>query len=76
MLLKRVKLKRNVIDSFTKIDRKTIIFRRVPKINAACFEAPYVIDKRCKYNSDCPIMYTCSIINKENYKNFIYIPTV
>lgn len=91
MLLKRVVIKKGIIDNFINPIRKTIIFRRVPGVNK-CYDLnpgheedweidngrTYTPDPRCKYQDDCTIRYTCRKINNDSrYSNqeSEYIPT-
>ncbi len=78
MLLKRVIIKRGIIDDFTNPVPKTIAFRRVPGINK-CYDfnpgcekdweinhaRPYTPDPRCKYQDNCTLRYTCRKINND-----------
>ncbi len=79
MLLKRVVIKRGIIDDFTNPIPKTISFRRVPGINR-CYDfnsehdedyweedygKPYEPDPRCKYQDNCTLRYTCRKINND-----------
>lgn len=88
MLLKKVVI-RKIIDDFTDITKKIIVFRRVPGINK-CYDfnpghdeedygKPYEPDPRCKYRDNCTLRYTCRKINNDpRYFSFKdeYIPTV
>ena len=79
MLLKRVVIKRGIIEDFTNPITKTIMFRRVPGINK-CYDfnpghdeedweedygKPYEPDPKCKYRDNCTLRYTCRKINND-----------
>lgn len=80
MLLKKIKLRHNVVIDMDSFYKETIIFKRVSGASP-CFEEenyghPEFNDIRCKYYQECPLKYTCSIINTPRYNNYSYIPSV
>lgn len=80
MLLKKIKLKHNMVVDMDSFYKETIIFKRVLGASP-CFEEenyghPELNDKRCKYHNECPLKFTCSMINSPRYNNYSYIPSV
>lgn len=77
MLLKKIIIRRCVW-ILTTMTQKDIVFSRVVNYNLIqCDSRPNISDendKRCKFNQNCPIKYTCSKVNSRGYQNYFYLP--